>query len=294
MSEHESEVISDSQGGNRKLWVTAKEVAGLEGMPTTDRRTRDILENWAKGKEGARRKRSGTKAFEYHISVLPKAVRDQLSPPNQDGVAASALTGTVMGAALCSPVSSSAGAPVAAIGGLPLLGAAAVVGTIAGGPFAALGATGLAGVSKKTIEEESSTYKFKERANAVEIRFFIDEPDRFLNEMGGTFPVSSKWLEWRGFEPSDLAFFVQNGDSMEQRIKHRDTVIINSRDNRLADGSLMVVEVDGAALIRNVQKIPGGWRLNCENPRYESITLPVDAEIECKVIGRVVRIINET
>lgn len=294
MSEHESEVISDSQGGNRKLWVTAKEVAGLEGMPTTDRRTRDILENWAKGKEGARRKRSGTKAFEYHISVLPKAVRDQVSPPNQGGVAASALTGTVMGAALCSPVSSSAGAPVTAIGGLPLLGAAAVVGTIAGGPFAALGATGLAGVSKKTIEEESSTYKFKERANAVEIRFFIDEPDRFLNEMGGTFPVSSKWLEWRGFEPSDLAFFVQNGDSMEQRIKHRDTVIINSRDNRLADGSLMVVEVDGAALIRNVQKIPGGWRLNCENPRYESITLPVDAETECKVIGRVVRIINET
>lgn len=279
MSEHESEVISDSQGGNRKLWVTAKEVAGLEGMPTTDRRTRDILDEWAKGKEGARRKRSGTKAFEYHVSVLPKALRDQVSPPNQGGVATLTPGSGAAGAM--------AGWPMAAIGGLPLLGAAAVVGTAAGGLGKFLD-------SDSSIAEESMSYKARKHDNAVELRFFIEEPDLFLNEMGGTFPVSSKWLKWRGFEPNDLAFFVQNGDSMAQRIKHRDTVIINSRDNRLADGSLMVVEVDGAALIRNVQKIPGGWSLNCENPRYEPITLPVDADEACKVIGRVVRIINET
>lgn len=284
MSEHESEVISDSQGGNRKLWVTAKEVAGLEGMPTTDRRTRDILDEWAKGKEGARRKRSGTKAFEYHISVLPKAVRDQLSPPNQDGVATWAPGA---GAALSAPIATVAGGPMVAACGVPFLGAAAAVGAVAGG-FAKIFD------SDSRIAEESTSYKARKQDGAVELRFFIEEPELFLNEMGGTFPVSSKWLKWRGFEPSDLAFFVQNGDSMAQRIKHRDTVIINSRDNRLADGSLMVVEVDGAALIRNVQKIPGGWSLNCENPRYEPITLPVDADEACKVIGRVVRIINET
>lgn len=287
MSEHESEVISDSQGGNRKLWVTAKEVAGLEGMPTTDRRTRDILDEWAKGKEGARRKRSGTKAFEYHISVLPKAVSDQLLPPNQGGVA-TWVPGA--GAALSAPIVTVAGGPMAAAAaaaGFPFLGAAATVGSVAGGLGKLLG-------RDSSIEEESISYKTRRHDDVVELRFFIEEPELFLNEMGGTFPVSSKWLKWRGFEPSDLAFFVQNGDSMAQRIKHRDTVIINSRDNRLADGSLMVVEVDGAALIRNVQKIPGGWSLNCENPRYEPITLPVDADEVCKVIGRVVRIINET
>lgn len=281
MSEHESEVISDSHGGNRKLWVTAKEVAGLEGMPTTDRRTRDILDEWAEGKEGARRKRSGTKAFEYHISVLPKAVREQISPlPNQGGVA---MVAPGAGAAL----GTAAGAPMLATGGIPFIGAATVVGAVAGG-------LGKIFDSDSHISEESTSYKARKHDNAVELRFFIEEPELFLNEMGGTFPVSSKWLKWRGFEPNDLAFFVQNGDSMEQRIKHRDTVIINSRDNRLADGSLMVVEVDGAALIRNVQKIPGGWSLNCENPRYEPITLSVDADEACKVIGRVVRIINET
>lgn len=284
MSEHESEMISDSQGGNRKLWVTAKEVAGLEGMPTTDRRTRDILENWAKGKEGARRKRSGTKAFEYHISVLPKAVSDQLSPPNQGGVA-TWVPGA--GAALSAPIATVAGGPMVAACGVPFLGAAAAVGSVAGGLGKLLG-------RDSSIEEESISYKTRKHDDVVELRFFIEEPELFLNEMGGTFPVSSTWLKWRGFEPNELAFFVQNGDSMAQRIKHRDTVIINSRDNRLADGSLMVVEVDGAALIRNVQKIPGGWRLNCENERYDPITLPVDVETEFKVIGRVVRIINET
>lgn len=284
MSEHESEVISDSQGGNRKLWVTAKEVAGLEGMPTTDRRTRDILDEWAKGKEGARRKRSGTKAFEYHISVLPKAVRDQVSPPSQGGVA---TWDPGAGAALSAPITTVAGGPMAAAGGFPFLGAVAAVGAVTGGLGKFLD-------SDSRIAEESISYKQIKHDNAVEIRFFIEEPELFLNEMGGTFPVSSKWLKWRGFEPNDLAFFVQNGDSMAQRIKHRDTVIINNRDNRLADGSLMVVEVDGAALIRNVQKIPGGWSLNCENPRYEPITLPVDADEACKVIGRVVRIISET
>lgn len=284
MSEHESEVISDSQGGNRKLWVTAKEVAGLEGMPTTDRRTRDILDEWAKGKEGARRKRSGTKAFEYHVSVLPKAVRDQVSPPDQGGV------GTWVpgpGAVLGTTAGTVGGGPMATAGGLPLIGAAAVVGSFAGG-------FGTTFDRDSRVAEESIRYKAIERDKSVELRFFIEEPELFLNEMGGTFPVSSKWLKWRGFEPDELAFFVQNGDSMAQRIKHRDTVIINSRDNRLADGYLMVVEVDGAALIRNVQKIPGGWSLNCENPRYEPITLPVDADEACKVIGRVVRIINET
>lgn len=226
MSEHESEVISDSQGGNRKLWVTAKEVAGLEGMPTTDRRTRDILDEWAKGKEGARRKRSGTKAFEYHISVLPKAVRDQVSPPDQGGV------GTwVPGSGSAGAV---AGTPLIAASGFPFLGAVAAVGAVTGGLGKFLD-------SDSRIAEESISYKPIKHDNAVEIRFFIEEPELFLNEMGGTFPVSSKWLKWRGFEPNDLAFFVQNGDSMAQRIKHRDTVIINNRDNRLADGSLMVV-----------------------------------------------------
>lgn len=261
MGDHESELISDSLSGNRKSWVTAKEVAGLVGMPTTDRRTRDILDEWAKGKEQARRKRSGTKAFEYHISVLPKSVREQLVIETNQNKMIAAESGSAY-----SLDSSSSAAIVAA---------------------------SFPGKANKFLKSKSDGYTSNETSEVVNICIFIEEPELSLHEMGPSFPVSSKWLEWRGLDPRNLAFYVQNGDSMSERINSRDTVIIDSGDTNLTDGALMVIEVDGVALIRNVQKVLGGWRLNCENPRYEPITLSVDSDFSCKVIGRVVRIINE-
>ena len=56
-------------------WVTAKEVAGLPDMPTTARRARDILDRATIEQPGLRRKRQGTKATEYHVSVLPERTK---------------------------------------------------------------------------------------------------------------------------------------------------------------------------------------------------------------------------
>ncbi|WP_353613036.1 transposase domain-containing protein [Mangrovibacter phragmitis] len=56
-------------------WVSANEVAGIAGLPTTPRRTRDTLERMVAGRTELRRKREGSKAFEYHISALPPQVR---------------------------------------------------------------------------------------------------------------------------------------------------------------------------------------------------------------------------
>ncbi|HFS8942386.1 TPA: S24 family peptidase [Enterobacter roggenkampii] len=58
---------------DEKNWVTAKEVAGLPDMPTTSRRARDILDKATADRPDLRRKRKGTKATEYHVSVLPQA-----------------------------------------------------------------------------------------------------------------------------------------------------------------------------------------------------------------------------
>lgn len=64
-------------------WFIASEVAGLTGMPTSARRARDELERLMEGKEEVKRKRSGTKAFEYHISILPTYVQEQLLDNNE-------------------------------------------------------------------------------------------------------------------------------------------------------------------------------------------------------------------
>ena len=55
----------------RTPWFSAKEVAGLPQMPTTARRSRDELERLVNGQEHLKRKRAGTKGYEYHISLLP-------------------------------------------------------------------------------------------------------------------------------------------------------------------------------------------------------------------------------
>ncbi|BBV67818.1 transposase [Klebsiella sp. STW0522-44] len=56
-------------------WVCANDVVGVAGLPTTARRTRDALEKMVAGRSELRRKRDGSKAFEYHISALPPQVR---------------------------------------------------------------------------------------------------------------------------------------------------------------------------------------------------------------------------
>lgn len=55
-----------------KEWVTVQECMGLPGFPTTAPAMRKRLDDLSAGKEDLKRKRSGGKAFEYHVSVLPK------------------------------------------------------------------------------------------------------------------------------------------------------------------------------------------------------------------------------
>lgn len=56
-------------------WFSANELAGVAGMPTTPRRTRDALERLVQVNPELSRKREGSKAFEYHFSCLPAHTR---------------------------------------------------------------------------------------------------------------------------------------------------------------------------------------------------------------------------
>ncbi|EOG1474724.1 transposase domain-containing protein [Vibrio parahaemolyticus] len=60
------------------MWLIASELAGVVGLPTTDRNTRECLKKLAEGKPEQARKRQGTRATEYHISLLPAATQAAL------------------------------------------------------------------------------------------------------------------------------------------------------------------------------------------------------------------------
>ncbi|EAQ65951.1 transposase, putative [Marinomonas sp. MED121] len=57
------------------MWLTASEIVGSAGMPTTERNIRENLKQLATPIPELARKREGTKAFEYHISILPAATQ---------------------------------------------------------------------------------------------------------------------------------------------------------------------------------------------------------------------------
>ncbi|EKE75219.1 LexA family transcriptional regulator [Gallaecimonas xiamenensis] len=59
-------------------WVTAAEVAGLPGMPTTDKRVQEELEHLAADNTAMTRRRAGSRATEYHVALLPSQAREAL------------------------------------------------------------------------------------------------------------------------------------------------------------------------------------------------------------------------
>ncbi|WP_407656552.1 Mu transposase C-terminal domain-containing protein [Limnobaculum zhutongyuii] len=60
------------------MWLTVKECATLPGFPAMEHNIRSRLDKAAKGVTGLRRRREGTKAFEYHIDCLPIAAQEQV------------------------------------------------------------------------------------------------------------------------------------------------------------------------------------------------------------------------
>lgn len=59
-------------------WFTAKDCVGISVMPTDVHKTRAKLDRLCAGDDDKKRKKAGSKAFEYHISILPPTVQAAL------------------------------------------------------------------------------------------------------------------------------------------------------------------------------------------------------------------------
>lgn len=72
--------------GQRMQWFIASEVAGHGDFPTSPRWTRDHLAKLAADKEHLKRKRKGTKATEYHISLFTLETQQSLGTEAFEGI----------------------------------------------------------------------------------------------------------------------------------------------------------------------------------------------------------------
>lgn len=263
----ELEAASDCHVENHTSWVTAKELAGLVGMPTTDRRTRDILDELASKVDGSKRKRSGTKAFEYHVSILPKQLREQFINAPEMMLDKYNKLGADMDSSLETHVS----------------------GTVICNAFG----THLPSETLDEISNVGTQSRCFSVNDVVNVSACIHDDDNISDDINSAVPVSGKWLRNRNLKPSDLAFYVQTGYSMANRINPNDIVIVNTSDNRLVDGSMVVFLLDGYVLVRYLQKSLGGWTLRCENPTYQPVKLIFRENNNYKILGHVVRIISD-
>ena len=60
------------------MFYVAKELVGIPGLPKTAKGIREALCRFSAGSEELVRKRTGSKAFEYHIDCLPEAAQKAL------------------------------------------------------------------------------------------------------------------------------------------------------------------------------------------------------------------------
>ena len=98
-----------------------------------------------------------------------------------------------------------------------------------------------------------------------------------------------KWLRFRGLNEKDLALVFAKGDSMEPTIDDNNTVMIDTNQKELRDGSIYVIRTNDHLIVKRIQTRLGKQvLLISDNKAYPPIEVSMDEANDLEVIGRVV------
>ncbi|QYK02766.1 XRE family transcriptional regulator [Shewanella psychrotolerans] len=99
----------------------------------------------------------------------------------------------------------------------------------------------------------------------------------------------SKWLKFRGFEADSLAVVFASGDSMEPTIHGNNTLLVNTADTKLTDGSIFVLRFGDELYAKRLQKrFDGDILLISDNKEYEDQVVKANEIEKLHIIGKVV------
>ena len=92
--------------------------------------------------------------------------------------------------------------------------------------------------------------------------------------------------------PGDVALLFVTGRSMEPDLRAGDVIMIDRRDTTAQREAIYVIRMDGAVLVKELQRLPGGIiKVRSKNPDYEPFERTItdlEARSDFAVIGRVV------
>ena len=89
--------------------------------------------------------------------------------------------------------------------------------------------------------------------------------------------------------PADLYLVHVDGESMEPTLRPGDVILIDHRDQSVSRDGVYVLRMDGALLVKRLQRKPGGLiKVSSDNQSYDSFEVNPKEFSDFAVIGRVV------
>lgn len=104
----------------------------------------------------------------------------------------------------------------------------------------------------------------------------------------GLYAFRTDFLKSHG-QPKDMVLFDVSGDSMEPKIQHGDTVLVDQSQNEIIPGNIYGIGMDDEIVVKRVEKEPGSIVLVSENgAKYPPLRVVINDHSNVRVIGRVI------
>ncbi len=138
--------------------------------------------------------------------------------------------------------------------------------------------TPAAKLTEQTTKFRSVAYRSTVQVGAGLEAFVGDEaPD-------GEIAFHERWLGQCGLNPDKCSVIDVLGDSMEPTLKDGGVILVDHQRTKLLENHAFVVRTGDGLLVKRLERHDSDWLLVSDNPEYEPLDLPEDAQI----IGQVV------
>ncbi len=111
--------------------------------------------------------------------------------------------------------------------------------------------------------------------------------DDLLRNAGDSFAFNFTWLARQGGVEHMFVTSVA-GDCMEPLLKGGDLLLVDSSRRDLRPGGIHVLALGGGLVVRRVDVGVDGLFLQCENPSYPRVAVPMSKARDLNVLGRVI------
>lgn len=104
----------------------------------------------------------------------------------------------------------------------------------------------------------------------------------------GQLAFKKSWIKEKGLQIGHLAIITAKGDSMEHTICDGDTLLVDTRVDRIIDDSIYIVQADHHLIVKRLQQdFDGSVFVISDNSRYEKRHLNPEQAKNLKIAGRV-------